>query len=367
MSLSKFLRIFRTWKESLFRYSARALVPGPVRGLTRGRVLALFLGGFSLLNLVGEFLAPGFDSNIWWIDLRVLPNPLGDILLFSGSLCLLKFAWRPGVSRNGAYFIFITLSLLLIFIVINVITYYVLLSSGPLFAGFPAPFSLLIALAMGYVLYVFWKSKLWKKGGQDVTVDYKLERPELISAGILFLITLVLFPLAQIFCYGKTDYRRPAQAAVVFGARVYADGSLSQALRDRTRTAVELYRQGLVARLIFSGGPGDGKIHETEAMRNFSIRRGVRPEHIILDKEGLDTRRTAENTVALFRRYRYRRVLAVSHFFHLPRIKMAYKRAGFEIYTVPAKETYILKSMPYLIMRETAALWFYYLRPILGV
>ena len=41
---------------------------------------------------------------------------------------------------------------------------------------------------------------------------------------------------------------------------------------------------------------------------------------------------------------------------------MSYHREGYEVYTVPARETYVLTQMPYLIVRETGALWFYYLR-----
>jgi uncharacterized SAM-binding protein YcdF (DUF218 family) len=61
------------------------------------------------------------------------------------------------------------------------------------------------------------------------------------------------------------------------------------------------------------------------------------------------------------------RVLAVSHFYHLPRVKLSYQRAGREVYTVPAKETYLLRQMPYNMAREVAALWVYYLQPLAKV
>jgi len=41
------------------------------RGATRA--VALRLGGFSLLNLLGDLCYPHFDANLWWIDLRRLP------------------------------------------------------------------------------------------------------------------------------------------------------------------------------------------------------------------------------------------------------------------------------------------------------
>ena len=168
------------------------------------------------------------------------------------------------------------------------------------------------------------------------------------------------------FCFGKTDYRRQADAAVVLGARVYADGRPSDALADRVRTACELYHAGLVRKLVFSGGPGDGGVHETEAMRRMAVRLGVLPADITLDEKGFNTQATVANTESLLAGLDARRVLVVSHFYHLPRIKLAYQRKGLEVYTVPARETYLLRQMPYNMAREVAALWVYYLRPLAG-
>jgi hypothetical protein len=44
---------------------------------------------------------------------------------------------------------------------------------------------------------------------------------------------------------------------------------------------------------------------------------------------------------------------------------MAYQRQGVEVYTVPAKESYLLRQMPFLVARETAAWWVYYIRPVI--
>ncbi len=172
------------------------------------------------------------------------------------------------------------------------------------------------------------------------------------------------FPLAQMYCFGMTDYRRPADAVVVFGARVYADGRVSDALADRVRTGCTLYRDGLVRKVIFSGGPGDGAVHETEGMRRMAVGLGVPLEDILLDEQGLNTQATARNTCEMFDKHGLRTVLVVSHFYHLPRIKLTYQRQGREVYTVPARETYRLTALPLYMMREVAALWVYYLRPL---
>jgi len=172
-----------------------------------------------------------------------------------------------------------------------------------------------------------------------------------------------LFPLIQIYCFGSTDYRRRADTAVVFGARVYANGSLSQAVADRVDTAARLYGQGLVQHIIVSGGPGDGLIHETDAMRRHLVARGVPVEAIDTDRNGWNTAATVRNTAPLLRG---QRVLAVSEFYHLPRIKLAYAAAGQEVYTVPAEASHWLRRWALgSIVREIPAFWAYYARAIL--
>jgi vancomycin permeability regulator SanA len=181
-----------------------------------------------------------------------------------------------------------------------------------------------------------------------------------------FAALVVALPLAQMLFFGTTDYRRPADVAVVPGARAYADGTASQALSDRVRTAVELYHQGLVTRLIFSGGPGDGDTSEPQAMRRLATDWGVPPEAIVLDEAGVNTDATVKNTASLFASWNVRRVLVVSHAYHLPRVKLAYQRAGWDVRTVPARQTRRLRGEMRFVAREVAAVWVYYLRPILS-
>ena len=102
------------------------------------------------------------------------------------------------------------------------------------------------------------------------------------------MVCVLAFPLSQILFFGKTDYRRAADVAVVFGARAYADGRPSDALADRVRAACELYRSGTVTKLIFSGGPGDGAIHETEAVARARLHDELLAPHEILLNHALN-------------------------------------------------------------------------------
>jgi vancomycin permeability regulator SanA len=317
------------------------------------RGLALFLGGFALLNILGGLRSGHFDANLWWIDLRSFPLALVTPFLLVSSACLIGFAVWPPQSTWRRLLTSGCVGTLCGVAVANTVQFYALVLRGAVRPGIPVPLSLIVSAALAMIL-VAARRRLYPMGRTGGWFP-------IIGAAFA---CVVCFSVAQMFFFGKTDYRRPADAAVVLGARVYADGRLSDALSDRVQTACQLYREGLVRRLIFSGGPGDGAIHETEAMKRVAIGLGVKAEDIWLDKAGLSTQATVRNTEPVFRQWHASRILVVSHAYHLPRIKLAYQRDGWDVFTVPAKESYLLRQMPYNMAREVAAMWVYYLRPL---
>jgi uncharacterized SAM-binding protein YcdF (DUF218 family) len=316
------------------------------------RILALFIGLLTLINLLGDLLWPGFDANAWWIHFgKLMPVWCAKILLGISATVLVTFAFKNRQRCQRSKFTAGFAAVLAAAAFINTLSFYWLLATGRIDAGFPLPLSLFICVAL-----VLIARSAWSEPNKDSHCRWWT-----IAAGsgaCLF----AVFPLALMLFFGNTDYRRPADAVVVFGARAYADGRLSDALQDRIRTACELYRAGLAKRLVLSGGPGNGAITEAEAMRNYALNHGVRAEDIFLDNNGLNTEATVHNTAPLFQQWHARRVLVVSHFYHLPRIKLAYQRAGVEVCTVPARQGHLLGQIPFNMAREVAAFWAYYLR-----
>jgi len=324
------------------------------RGIARG--LALFAGGFGLLNVLGELRHAGFDANLWWIDLRPAPAWATQAFLTVTSLVLLAYAVRPARGRwRRAVTVGVTLALLVLALS-NAVGFFALAARGDIVAGCPVPFSLLVGGALAIVL-----ATVVRPSAGNARCGAWTER---LAIGLTVAACVIGFPLAQMICFGLTDYRRPADVAVVFGARVYADGNPSLAVADRVRTGCALYRERLVGVVILSGGPGDGATHETEAMRQLATELGVPAEDLVIDAQGVNTDATCRNTSAMFASLGTARVLAVSHFYHLPRIKLCYQRYGCEVCTVPARQTRPLARLPRFMVRETAALWLYYLRPL---
>jgi uncharacterized SAM-binding protein YcdF (DUF218 family) len=322
-----------------------------IRVLVRGA--ALFLAAFALLNVVGDAFRPGFDMNLWWIDLRLLPAPLADFLVLVFATVLLAFALQPpspGVRRWITVAVCGTFALIAVG---NSVNFLRLLLINKLHTAWFCPFSAFVLLLLVLLIRETLRP--------PTRFPRRFERLQVVVACST---CALLLPLFQMFCFGKTDYRRQADITVVPGARVYADGRLSDALADRVRTACELYRQGLTAKLLMSGGPGDGSVDEPTAMKKMAVSLGVRSEDILLDHSGLNTQRTVRNSELIFAQARCKTIMVVSHFYHLPRLKLAYARDGREVYTVPAKESYLLRQMPFNMAREIAAVWVYYFRPL---
>lgn len=339
-----------TWLESVTGPAVRRgpRLPNVVRGI------AGFVGGFTLTNLIGSLRSPRFDASHWWISAEALPSAIWTPCLFVSALLLIAFACKPpraGSGRAQATVFFC--AVLMVVTAVNGITFFNLVARGAIGPGVPFPLSFLFTTALGLVA---WNALRGPPRAES--------RGSCLKVIATLAMCVMVFPASQIFFFGKTDHRRGADAAVVFGARAYADGRPSDALGDRVLTACELYRRGTVSKLIFSGGPGDGAIHETESMRRMAVGLGVKESDIIVDLWGVSTQATVQNTVPLFEQLGFRRVLAVSHYFHLPRIKMTYQRRGVEVYTTPARERYILRQTPFLLLRETAAWWVYYWRPL---
>jgi uncharacterized SAM-binding protein YcdF (DUF218 family) len=314
------------------------------------RSFALFVALLTVLNLIGNLLWPGFDASIWWISFGSLPSWAAQLLLALFALTMLVFALQP---RPGSRTLLATAAVAAGFAavaLVNAVTFYWLLAKGKILAGVPLPFTLLISAGLALVARAAYANRQAARPS-----DW---RRVALGAGFLF----ALFPLALMFFFGNTDYRRPADVAVVLGARVYADGRMSDALEDRIRTGCELYRAGLAKRLVLSGGAGDGPVSEAAAMRRYALAHGVPENDLFVDDRGRNTEATVRDTVPLFRQWGVHRVLAVSHFYHLPRVKLAYQRAGFNVCTVPARQARVLLKLPYNMAREVAAFWTYYFR-----
>ena len=336
--------------SSRLRTMLARLAAGSSEGAARG--IALLFGAFSLIDGVASYAA-GRAPGLWWVDMRALPTAVSAILGTACATALLAYGlaprmkpWRKRLTAAAG----VTLAIVA---TANSITFNRLLASGAILSAPPVPLSAVLAVAFAFVAVRAWVSSSEARSAWDHA-----------AAAVALVVAVTLFPLAQAFFFGSTDYSRPADAAVVFGAKVHTGGALSTSLENRVRTAVELYRQGTVRNLVMSGAVGASGIDEAAAMRSRAVALGVPGAAIITDDKGVNTDATVSDTVAQFREHGFGRVIAVSDFYHLPRVKLAYLAAGWDVATVPARQYRPVVTTPLFLAREIPGFWEYWLRAV---
>ncbi|MFO0757285.1 MAG: YdcF family protein [Byssovorax sp.] len=310
------------------------------------RLIGLALGVFAAMNLIGELVRPPFEVLSDWVE---LPGPpLARGLYAAGTVAILVLHGlapirAPGLRRLGA----LLLAGLAASASVDTFLFYRLLASGRIHTPAVVPSSLLLV-----ALFAALAVQIARAPGPRPPLD----RSFVLKAIVTGALVAAALPLVQMFTFGPTRYDRPADCAVVFGARVWNDGRPSDALADRVDESVRLYQRGLVKKILMSGAVDPHNGHsEPVVMRDRAVERGVPAEAILLDEAGVDTASTVRNTATLLQREGLPRALVVSHYYHEPRVKMLFDRAGVRAYTVPATMQRRLLKEPYFILREIAA------------
>ena len=107
-----------------------------------------------------------------------------------------------------------------------------------------------------------------------------------------------------------------APVAIVFGAGLTRDGQPSPVLRDRVATAVQLYFDGKVQKILMSGDNRFVDYNEPGAMKRYALSLGVPEADIVLDYAG---RRTYDTCYRARHIFGVREAILVTQRFHLPR------------------------------------------------
>jgi len=116
--------------------------------------------------------------------------------------------------------------------------------------------------------------------------------------------------------YAHVEDVPPRPVAIVLGAGLWADGSLTPILADRVATAADLYHAGLVQKLLCSGDNRLVNYNEPQAMLEYAVRLGVPEEDVVLDYAG---RRTYDSCYRARAIFGVERAVVVTQRFHTAR------------------------------------------------
>jgi len=134
-----------------------------------------------------------------------------------------------------------------------------------------------------------------------------------------FAASLFMRQMTQPFIYSSISDVPTQEVALVLGAAAYPS-RLSDILKDRVDTAIELYKANKTKTLIMSGAP-----NETKKMAEYAEEQGVKKEDIKQDPKGLNTLASVENAAK-----DYKALVIVTQNFHLPRAVFMARRLGIE-------------------------------------
>lgn len=151
-------------------------------------------------------------------------------------------------------------------------------------------------------------------------------------------------------------------AIVVAGCRVDPGGVPSLALQRRARLGVELWREGLAPRVVFTGGVGEHPPSEARAAADFAAGLGLPAEAALLEEGSTSTEENARLAAALLRERGLpaERVLVVTDGYHALRAARVFGRFFQEVRAVGSTPSPSVRARGAL--REVLALGWYLAR-----
>ena len=181
---------------------------------------------------------------------------------------------------------------------------------------------------------------------------------KLVAAGVVCGLLAVAVPNLIVWLGGRTPVTSDAakvphaQAALVLGAQVKADGTPSDMLADRIAAAAELYKAGRVEKLLLSGDHARVDYDEVGTMRRILLARGIPARDVFTDHAGFDTWDSAQRAKRVFD---VSTAVVVTQGFHMARALYDARRAGLQVTGFSADRRDYGGVMAKLRLREAAA------------
>jgi len=153
--------------------------------------------------------------------------------------------------------------------------------------------------------------------------------------GVLVLLCLPVFTRVWVHLavrgriYNDIHKIPACKVALVLGARVRPNGTLSNSLVSRVDKAIALYKAGKVKKLLMSGDNRFVNYNEPERMKEYAVKRGVPPEDIVSDYAG---RRTYDSVYRARHIFGRRRMIVVTQSFHIDRAIFLCEHLGVDAY-----------------------------------
>jgi SanA protein len=150
------------------------------------------------------------------------------------------------------------------------------------------------------------------------------------------------------FIYAPMQTPPHAEVAIVLGASVASNGTLSPVMQERADQAISLYLSGTVSKILVTGDNSTLQYDEVYPIGKYLLARGIPQQDIFLDYAGFDTYSSMYRASSIFG---VTQALIISQQYHLPRAVFIARMLGIEAYGVDASQGekyfyYSLREIP---------------------
>jgi uncharacterized SAM-binding protein YcdF (DUF218 family) len=214
---------------------------------------------------------------------------------------------------------------------------------------------------ISYFFQLYMMIYLWSRAlSKERTVYLVSFFRTLLLLTLFFVISLFyvwFYPASPEEIKGKTyDY------ALVPGAAVWNKKSPSPIFEARLRKTLDLYRSGIVKKIILTGGKAPGELSEADAGYHFLLNLGVDTRSIIKEDKSGATREQIKYLYYIKNANSNSENLAIiSDKFHLPRINQTCGFFGIKADLIPSGYKMIFSRAFYYRLREGIALILFWL------
>lgn len=154
--------------------------------------------------------------------------------------------------------------------------------------------------------------------------------------GAIFILTEI-----RIIWAGSKKVSTSANYVIVLGAQVKGK-VLSKTLKSRMDTACKYIKENRKAKVIVSGGQGDGEdISEAEAMSSYLVQQGIEPYRIIKEDQSVNTHENIKYSKKFIKEEATLVILITSRF-HIYRAMGIAKRQGLKVQGLGAPADHVL-------------------------
>lgn len=181
----------------------------------------------------------------------------------------------------------------------------------------------------------------------------KIAKVALVIFTVLVLAVGLLASRTYSFSNATSD--ASADAAVVLGAAVWT-AQVSPVFRERINHGIQLYQNGKVRKLIFTGGQGNpGEPTESSAARQYALQRGIPAADILIEEKSHTTYENILYAKKLADTHGIKKVLIVSDPLHMKRAVAMATDMGLVAAPSPTPSTRYqgLRSQATLLAHET--------------